>query len=88
MIKTIIENKETIWEIISSIIVIAAAVSAMTKNEDDNKFMDKVYKFINILGLNIGKAKNKWVYSFGPYLRKVKNTQHGAAFPSVVPFTF
>ena len=57
--KAILENKEQIWTIISSAITIFAVVATMTKNESDNKIVEKIYKVINILGLNFGKAKNK-----------------------------
>ena len=57
--KAIIENKEAIWTIISSAITIFAVVATMTKNESDNKVVEKIYKVINILGLNFGKARNK-----------------------------
>lgn len=35
-----------------------AMVATATPNESDNKLVDKVYKFINVLGANVGKAAN------------------------------
>lgn len=36
-----------------------AVVATMTPNESDNVWADRLLKVINILGFNVGKAKNK-----------------------------
>lgn len=37
---------------------IAAAIATLTPNEADNKVVDGLLKIINVLGANVGKAKN------------------------------
>lgn len=49
-----------LWlQVVGIVVTAAAAVAAVTPNKADNIFMDKVYKFINTLGLNVFQAKNK-----------------------------
>lgn len=50
---------EKFLTILPVIISIAAIISAATPNKTDNKILDAILKIINILGINIGKAKNK-----------------------------
>ena len=59
MVQTIIDNKENIVNIITSLIALFAIIATMTPNESDNKVLAKIYKGINILGLNILKSENK-----------------------------
>lgn len=35
-----------------------AAIATLTPNESDNKIADFLLKLVNILGANVGKAKN------------------------------
>ena len=46
-----------------SLLVIAAyaftLIATITPNESDNKVADLIWKVINGIGLNVGKAKNK-----------------------------
>jgi hypothetical protein len=37
----------------------ASAICALTPTQHDDKFLGKIYKFIEIFALNIGKAKQK-----------------------------
>ena len=62
------ETIQSIWEfinsvpglaIISSAVGLFAAIATVTPNEADNKILSYIYKGINLLGLNIGKAKNE-----------------------------
>ena len=38
---------------------VAATVAAITPNTSDNVVLSLIYKFINLLGQNVGNAKNK-----------------------------
>jgi hypothetical protein len=40
------------------IVGIAAAVAAVTPTKKDDKFIGGIMKVINVVGLNVGKAKN------------------------------
>lgn len=55
----ILENKETILFIITSIISVAAGIAAMTPNESDNKAVAKARAFVDLLAFNFGGAKNE-----------------------------
>lgn len=44
---------------ITMIVTVASIVAASTPTPKDDVWMGKLYKFIDLLALNIGKAKNK-----------------------------
>ncbi len=44
---------------ITSIVTIASIVAASTPTPKDDVWIGKLYKFIDLLALNIGKAKEK-----------------------------
>ena len=43
---------------ITSVVTAATAITALTPNQADNEFLDKVLKFLNLLAGNFGKNKN------------------------------
>ena len=45
--------------IISVLVTIASAISAITPTPKDDKWIGKLYKIIDVCALNIGKAKDK-----------------------------
>jgi len=53
------ENWESIAAIISGIIATASAIAAMTPTPKDDGIIKKVYKLVDLLALNVGKAKEK-----------------------------
>lgn len=57
MLDFIITNMETIFIIITSIISIASAVTALTPTSVDDNIIAKIRKVVEILALNIGNAK-------------------------------
>ena len=44
---------------ITTIIAVASLIAASTPTPKDDKWIGKFYKFIDLLALNIGKAKQK-----------------------------
>jgi len=44
--------------IATAIIALAAAITAVTPSKVDNVWLAKIVSLLNLLGLNIGKAKN------------------------------
>jgi len=46
-----------VW--ITAIVAIASLVAAVTPTPEGDKFLGKLYKVIDFLALNIGKAKDK-----------------------------
>lgn len=53
------ENWEAILAIVTGVIATASAVAVLTPNATDNKVVALFSKLINLLALNVGKAKNK-----------------------------
>jgi len=44
---------------ITTIVTVASIIAASTPTPKDDKWIGKLYKFIDMLALNIGKAKQK-----------------------------
>jgi len=59
MIEYISENKEGIFQIITAVIAVASAVAALTPTPKDDGFIKKITGIIDLLALNVGKAKDK-----------------------------
>ena len=53
------DNWEQVGIIITSIVAIASAFSAMTPTPKDDGIVKKLYKVLDLLALNVGKAKDK-----------------------------
>jgi len=51
-------NGTQIIELIVQIVGVASLVATLTPNESDNKAVDFILNIINMLGANVGKAKN------------------------------
>ena len=47
-----------IVNIVTAVIALAAAITAVTPSKVDNHWLQRIVQFANLLGLNIGKAKN------------------------------
>ena len=54
-------NGAQIIELIVQIVGVASLVATLTPNESDNKAVDFILNIINMLGANIGRAKNNQV---------------------------
>tara|TARA_A200000159_G_scaffold103221_1_gene95949 strand:+ start:5236 stop:5415 length:180 start_codon:yes stop_codon:yes gene_type:complete len=59
MINYIIENKEQLFGVVTSVIAAASAIAALTPTPKDDTFVGKAYKVINWLALNVFNAKSK-----------------------------
>ena len=59
MIEWCTENQNTILDIVAKVIALSAAIAAITPTKADNDLLNKFLGFINLLGLNVLKAKNK-----------------------------
>jgi hypothetical protein len=46
------------FNIITAVIALAAAITAITPSKVDNYWLQRIVQFLNLLGLNLGKAKN------------------------------
>jgi hypothetical protein len=52
------ENAGALIQLLVSIIGVFAIVATMTPNDADNKIAASLLKFVNLLGANVGKARN------------------------------
>ena len=53
------ENWEQIVVILTSAVALASAVAAITPTPKDDGIVKKLYKLIDVLAINVGKAKEK-----------------------------
>ena len=59
MIDWFMLNSEAIIDIATKVIAAAAAIAAVTPTKVDNDLLNKLLGFVNLLGLNVLKAKNQ-----------------------------
>jgi len=59
MISYILENKEELFTVLTTIIAAASAIAAVTPTPKDDTFIGKAYKIVDWLALNVFKAKDK-----------------------------
>jgi len=58
MIQQVMDNWDSILMAVGSIVGGFSVLATMTPNSADNKVVDMIMRVINLLGANIGKAKN------------------------------
>jgi len=51
----IIQNSGELLQIVTAVVTIASVVANLTPSEADNKIVNAVIRFVNMLGLNIKK---------------------------------
>jgi len=59
MISYILENKEELFTVLTTIIAAASAIAAITPTPKDDTFIGKAYKIVDWMALNVFKAKDK-----------------------------
>jgi len=59
MITWLLEHSAALIGILTGIVTVASAIAALTPTPKDDAVVGKVYKVIDWLALNVGKAKNK-----------------------------
>lgn len=55
----ILEHKEALISIITGVVAVASAIAALTPTPKDDSWVKKIYKVVDLLALNVGKAKDK-----------------------------
>ena len=53
------QNWEAIVGVLTAAVALASGIAAMTPTPKDDGFVKKLYKLIDLLALNVGKAKEK-----------------------------
>lgn len=59
LISYVVGNIDTILATITAIVAAASSVAALTPTPKDDALFGKVYKIVDWLALNVGKAKEK-----------------------------
>ena len=54
----ILEHKEALIGILTGVVAVASAVAALTPTPKDDTWVGRIYKVIDLLALNVGKAKD------------------------------
>ena len=54
----ILENKEALIGILTGVVALASAIAALTPTPKDDTIVGKIYKVVDMLALNVGKAKD------------------------------
>ena len=55
----ILEHKEALIGILTGFVALASAIAALTPTPKDDGWVKKIYKVVDLLALNVGKAKDK-----------------------------
>mgnify|MGYP001322051249 CR=1 len=55
----LVENKDELIAIVSSVVALASLIAAITPTPKDDTWVGKAYKIVDWLALNVGKAKDK-----------------------------
>jgi len=55
-LQAVLSNQWVSW--ITAAVTVAAAITMVTPSKVDNEWLQKIVSLLNLLGLNIGKAKN------------------------------
>lgn len=55
----LLANKDTIIAVVTAVVTCAAAIAAITPNTKDDGIVGKLQGLLNMLALNVGKAKNQ-----------------------------
>lgn len=54
----VVANGPAVLQIVLMVVGVFAAIATLTPNKSDNAVVDAIYRVINTLGLNVGKARN------------------------------
>ena len=52
-------NLETIIEIVTAAVTLASTIAAVTKTPNDDHWVGKVYRILDFLAMNVGRAKDR-----------------------------
>ena len=53
------ENWEVILSILTGLVTVCSGIAALTPTPTDDGWVKKLYKVVDLLALNVGKAKDK-----------------------------
>ena len=58
MLDYLMQNPTIIFNILTALVTLAAAIAVITPSKTDDKVLNAILDVINALALNVGKAKN------------------------------
>ncbi|MBF0453691.1 MAG: hypothetical protein HQL72_02600 [Magnetococcales bacterium] len=50
---------EAIIEIVTAAVTLASTIAAVTKTPEDDNWVGKIYRILDFLALNVGRAKDR-----------------------------
>ena len=59
IINWIMEHSSELVGILTSVVAAASAIAALTPTPKDDGWIKKIYRVLDMLALNVGKAKDK-----------------------------
>ena len=59
IINWISENHIALLSILTGVVTVASLVASLTPTPKDDTFVSKLYKYLDLLALNVGKAKER-----------------------------
>ena len=59
LITWITDNKEVLLTLVTTAVTFASVIASLTPTPKDDTIVGKLYKVVDLLALNIGKAKDK-----------------------------
>ena len=59
MVEWFTNNQGEVLDVVAKVIALCSAIAAITPTKADNDLLNKLLGFVNLLGLNVLKAKNK-----------------------------
>lgn len=75
----------TVGEIAAAVVTLASAVCAMTPTPDPSTTWGKVYRFIEMAAMVVGKAKQTGIVPSNPKIDKVEQSLEQAARDAFQP---
>ena len=58
LFKWVLDNKDTVIQLLTGAVTVASLVATLTPNNSDNAWVARVNKVVSWVALNIGKAKS------------------------------
>ena len=54
----LLTHKEVLFTLVTTVVTLASLVASLTPTPKDDTFVGKLYKLLDLLALNVGKAKD------------------------------
>ena len=51
-------NKEVLFAVVTAVVTLASLIASLTPTPKDDRWVGKLYKLVDLLALNVGRAKD------------------------------